>query len=219
MKRRPALLGVGTFLAGAVIAAAAYAVVVDDDNNREVDGPPSTSAAGSDGGTNEGIEVHGHWAITVREPDGSLVEKREFDNALMPSGSQNLGRILTQSKTAGRWRVVLAAPSAANPADRAHPCIPNSCMLMQKPANDTDKPFQFRTLSASSNPTGVMLQGSFVPQKDGEIGPVNTSLGVCPTSNPECVNASDLFSSTSLTPPIGVEEGQNVAVEVEISFS
>jgi len=36
------------------------------------------------GGSHEGITVHGHWTIEVRNPDGSLVRRVEFENSLDP---------------------------------------------------------------------------------------------------------------------------------------
>ena len=41
----------------------------------------SDSATKSDG-LSEGIQVHGDWVIEVSDPDGNLVERREFRNAL-----------------------------------------------------------------------------------------------------------------------------------------
>ncbi|HEY6273708.1 MAG TPA: hypothetical protein VIX19_17145 [Terriglobales bacterium] len=41
----------------------------------------------SGGGAHEGITVHGHWTIEVRNPDGSLVRHIEFENSLDPGFS------------------------------------------------------------------------------------------------------------------------------------
>jgi hypothetical protein len=32
-------------------------------------------------GPQEGIKVHGHWVIEVRNPDGKVATRREFENA------------------------------------------------------------------------------------------------------------------------------------------
>ena len=34
----------------------------------------------------EGIKVHGHWIIDVRNPDGSLAQHRDFENSLADGG-------------------------------------------------------------------------------------------------------------------------------------
>jgi len=55
----------------------------------------------------EGVEVHGHWVIDVRNPDGRLVAHREFENALVTrpggllSGDQLLAGLLSGNLTAG----------------------------------------------------------------------------------------------------------------------
>jgi len=53
-----------------------------------------------------GIQIHGHWLIDVRNPDGKLVEHRDFENSLatvgtMMSGDQLLAGLLSGNLTAG----------------------------------------------------------------------------------------------------------------------
>jgi len=38
------------------------------------------------GGKNEGIKVHGHWVLEIKNPDGSLASRHEFENSLVPGG-------------------------------------------------------------------------------------------------------------------------------------
>jgi hypothetical protein len=60
-------------------------------------------------GQHEGITVHGHWVIEVRNPDGKLVTHREFENALDPQmGAPLLAAILGRVVTPGSWYVTLA---------------------------------------------------------------------------------------------------------------
>ena len=37
--------------------------------------------------TSDGIQVHGHWTVTVTNPDGSVDVVHEFDNALTDKGT------------------------------------------------------------------------------------------------------------------------------------
>ena len=67
------------------------------------------------GGTQEGIKVHGHWVIEVRNPDGGLVERREFDNALAPGGPQLLAQWLLRSGSPARWVIELGDYSLPGP--------------------------------------------------------------------------------------------------------
>src|SRR5947208_12840021 len=68
----------------------------------------TTSPAGeSKGGPKEGIKVHGHWTIEVRNPDGTLVTHREFENALTSDGGFALSAVLGRALTLGLWRIQL----------------------------------------------------------------------------------------------------------------
>ena len=55
------------------------------------------------GGPHAGIQIHGHWTIEVREPDGTLVTHREFDNALVATGPETLASILSRQRSPGLW--------------------------------------------------------------------------------------------------------------------
>jgi len=53
-------------------------------------------------GPHEGITVHGHWTIEVRNPDGTVVTHREFENALQPGAYAPLGALIAgNSSSAG----------------------------------------------------------------------------------------------------------------------
>jgi hypothetical protein len=75
-----------------------------------------TAKPGSDG-----IKIHGHWVLEVKNPDGKLVERREFDNSLVtgapgpggapwPTGSQLLTALLSGNATAGDPAIVFVSP-------------------------------------------------------------------------------------------------------------
>jgi hypothetical protein len=52
---------------------------------------PPAAAKASGGGPHEGITVHGHWVIEVKNPDGSLVRHLEFENSIDPGFSAPFG--------------------------------------------------------------------------------------------------------------------------------
>ena len=56
-------------------------------------------AAPNDTG-HQGIKVHGHWLIDIRNTDGSLAEHRDFENSLVDNGF-NLAGLLAGTMTAG----------------------------------------------------------------------------------------------------------------------
>ena len=39
----------------------------------------------------EGVRVHGHWLLEVKNADGTLADRREFENSLITSGGANYG--------------------------------------------------------------------------------------------------------------------------------
>jgi hypothetical protein len=72
---------------------------------------PATSGAHSRG-TREGIKVHGHWTIEVRNPDGKVVTHREFENSLVTGGGPQGGAdllttLLGRTVVTGPWLIAL----------------------------------------------------------------------------------------------------------------
>ena len=56
-------------------------------------GKPAASAEKEANGKKEGIQVHGHWVIEIRNRDGSVASRKEFDNSLA-TGAGNGGALL-----------------------------------------------------------------------------------------------------------------------------
>jgi hypothetical protein len=80
--------------------------------------PPAQTGAPTAKGTSEGIKVHGHWTIEVKNPDGKLVSHTEFENSLYNfdgiSGAQLLAALLDRWVSAGGWFVVVSNASGGN---------------------------------------------------------------------------------------------------------
>src|SRR5450432_2056893 len=84
---------------------------------------PTTSPASEPaGGPKEGIKVHGHWTIDVRNPDGKLVSHRDFENALTIDGATLMALILGRVNTPYQWAIILAH-SAFGPCGIGFPCL------------------------------------------------------------------------------------------------
>lgn len=81
---------------------------------------------------NDGIKIHGHWVLEVKNPDGKLVERREFDNSLVtgapgpggapwPTGNQIITALLSGNATPGDPAIVFVSSvqggSLPNPVD------------------------------------------------------------------------------------------------------
>jgi hypothetical protein len=70
--------------------------------------PQAESEAPATKGQRDGIQVHGHWNITVSDPDGKPVRHVEFENALNPTtGGLMLMALLTGGSSAGSWAIGL----------------------------------------------------------------------------------------------------------------
>lgn len=144
-------------------------------------------------GNHEGITVHGHWIIEVRNPDGKLVSRTEFENSLTGSGSVLLANLLSGQASSGGWAIVL---SVMNPATNGGqlPCGNSgglySCYIYSPPVSNcaTATADCFPTLaitpsSYQSVATGVpivTLQGTAVAgNNSGVIGLVSTYMAQC----------------------------------------
>lgn len=190
------------------------------------------SAAQTRGGgvPSEGIKVHGHWTIEVRNPDGSLSARHEFENGLAEFGQERLPLLLARSNTVGPWAISL---TSSTPPCRAGGS-PILCLLFEPIPNFTpDGTSRFATLNlpsvpaAGPNANALVLSGSLTAAADGSIDDVATIMLVClPTKSPsECDRASAVagdgqrFSRRVLATPIAVVAGQMIQVTVVIRFS
>ena len=80
---------------------------------------PAAPAQRRPRGNHEGIQVHGHWTIEVRNPDGKLVSHTEFENSLVqPNGPESLTALLAGFAVPGGYRVRLAS----SPVKDIGPC-------------------------------------------------------------------------------------------------
>jgi len=99
------------------------------------DSPPASARAAhkaepaaSGKGIYNGITVHGHWTIEVRNPDGKVVTHREFENSVVPgNGPQAIESMMLGAWVPQAYRVVLSGTGASqSPANAPAPCSYNS---------------------------------------------------------------------------------------------
>ena len=203
----------------------------------------TSPATESKGGQKEGIKVHGHWTIDVRNPDGTLVTHREFENDLDLTGRGTLVSLLGRQKTNGGWLVELAGFSGTSPCEDSNSAIV-ACEIYESTA-PWISPNYFKTLTLSllSLNTGndrLMLSGSATAARVGTIDLVNTAIYTCPwgVTTQVCTypggtspytNESSLTSKRLAQPvngvcpdpacAVNVVAGQIIQVTVVISFS
>lgn len=183
---------------------------------------PNRAAAGP----REGLRVHGHWTIEVRDPDGKLVLRREFDNALViPTGATHLANIMGRARTVGLWRInTLGADQICEATPGGSPA---ACEIVES-TDGLISNTAFKTLTvgvSGSVPAELVLNGSLVAQRTGAIEQVRTFNLYCAnvTSPAACPNSTaagaDMVTGTVLVSPIAVQAGQQVQVRVAITFS
>jgi hypothetical protein len=205
------------------------AATADAEETRSIARASEPEPAPSESGVGpvEGIRVHGQWTIEVRDPDGTLVERREFENALVGSGEAALMNVLGRVWSIGGWRVVF--PQAAGSICDDGAGGPFFCYIGENTDPDTNS-WTFKTLTvgvSASQPYEVVLNGSLVAQRDGDITTVQTKNLMCednavaPASCPGDPGAivAHSMTSTTLATPVPVLNGQQVQVNVVISFS
>jgi hypothetical protein len=180
------------------------------------------------GGPQEGIKVHGHWVIEVRNPDGSFVSRKEFENALV--ARTLLATVLGRQASVGLWAIQLSGSP--------QPCLvsgsANSVMCVIAESNDpgtTLGPISSKTLTLRAHPPGLgarfdlQLNGTVTVGLSTSITLVETIAQICAssvapaTSCPGTNDGLEVFTSTSLASPVNVISGQIVQVTVTFSFS
>ena len=168
-------------------------------------------------GQREGIKVHGHWVIDVRNPDGTLSSHTEFENALDHYGALGLSQILSREVDVTGWLVSLhpgsGAPFGGSPiASPAFIFEPVVASLL-----DTSSPAAFSSLTVA-HPVGTtlfVLKGVATATGAGEIDGVHTVLFAAIGNNTSVFP----FTNAELPTALRLAVGQIVQVTVTVSFS
>jgi hypothetical protein len=144
----------------------------------------------------EGITVHGHWVIDVRNPDGSLAQHREFENSLINGGPQVLSQMLAGAVVPGNWAVLLGPSSGNGPCSNTY--VPTGgttstaseiCEVVQSlttapGVGDCQQNLCAVGLTVTGpQTTAVLLSGTIVSNQTGTIGAVSTTLAYCINQN------------------------------------
>ena len=189
----------------------------------------ATAEAQPTGGMGEGIKVHGHWTIDIKNPDGSLASHHEFENKLL-TGASSLGNgllvgLLGRGASSPGWIIQLGGYLL-----NGNPCLDDAgllvpCQILEAGVAD---PHIDRSVSANltlhfpvddvGRPTGSLeLSGSLTATRSSAIGSVFTRAYATVTSG--TFRTTFVFSGTDLSAPVPFSEGQIVQVKVVFSFS
>jgi len=140
----------------------------------------------------EGIKVHGHWVIDVRNPDGSLAQHREFENSLVNGGTQVLSQMLAGAVVPGNWAVLLGPSSGNGPCSNTY--VPTGgttsatseiCEVVQSLTTAPALGDCLQNICAAGltitgpGTVSILLAGTIVSNQTGTIGVVSTELAYC----------------------------------------
>jgi len=183
---------------------------------------------------NAGIRIKGHWVIQVLDRDGATADRREFDNALTPSGASILARLLTRTNALARWTIQLGAFTGGPCAGGTYGPSPNiiatnSCFITDRGATPAlGGTAVFPTLTTAIGPTNtqVTLSGNATASSAGEIDYVATVQSLCANNVAGCnlpayndqFTSHDLRNGQGVLTPVVVTPGQIVQVTVTFSF-
>ena len=175
-------------------------------------------------GPSEGIKVHGHWTIEVRNPDGSLASAHEFQNALVTStagGDSLLSGLLSNYYSDPIWTVSLYGPNTTGPCrhDTASDMWP--CRVTEPRSPFSGGEYSKNLVvdlpvagPGGGRPAGTFgLSGSATAVHDGAITQVDTAWYVTAR------NHFGGLTMKALPSPIQVRAGQIIQVKVVVSFS
>jgi hypothetical protein len=135
----------------------------------------------------EGIKVHGHWVIDLKNPDGTLAEHREFENALADKG-QFLVALASGYEVFGGYFITLVGNACPGDPDGDHNCsIPQTGAQVYVLCNDFYTCVGGLTLAVNLTGTGtpaysIVLSGSATMPLAGTISAVQTQAMTCFTS-------------------------------------
>ncbi len=139
-------------------------------------------------GAGEGIQVHGHWTIEVKDPDGKVAVHREFENSLATSaGASVLGNLLLGYVVPGGFAVTLQEFPTTGGVLILNICSAGGC-----PAGASGQ------LTAGPLTNGLSLSGQVVSTTSNPI-PAGNIVGVL-TQMYECFNTASPTTLSTISP-------------------
>ena len=209
---------------------------------------PSPAFEDAGGGIHQGLHLHGHWVIDVKNPDGTIAEHRDFENAIASDGQGYLVGLLSGYLVPGDFMIVLETTGSASP------CLAtlSACGIVRSLSTYPALEYCSNYLCATGltvtpsfgsggfgGPFSLVLAGSITANQAGSIGLVYSSMSTCAntgytsTTNPSSVETGSPASCVTQTSPqpwygtlssatimpVNVVKNQIIQVSVTITFS
>ena len=183
--------------------------------------------------TSDGIQVHGHWTVTVTNPDGTLDAVHEFDNALTDKGTitnlilglnnmdktyirllnpspTNSLNCLEQYGTSGSDNQLWLEALSTIEVSAGLPFILSAtCTVLTTPPEDTQEISQVMTYISDAN----NCFNSWSTNSGMFCGWTNIQTTSGMTSN-----ALSPLTKHTFSPRLSVSNGQQIGFNVKISF-
>lgn len=169
-------------------------------------------------GGDDGIYVHGHWTIKVLNPDGTLDQELEFDNALV--GASLFTSFLNSDVVPGGMYIELSDNNTNTlPCGSSCSIIPQGLSAGITP-DSTDITFSF----SGGNFETLRIAGNLTMPANGTIDTVATWHCICGTTKTvaQCKAAPDscaVVTRKALGSAVVLTAGQIVQITVDITFS
>lgn len=175
-----------------VVAVASPAAVAQEIAPKPVAEPSASK------GQHEGITVHGHWTIVVRNPDGTVATRREFENSLVNNVGPNLlAGLLSGNFAVGPWSITLrGAPGPCgtylvpglgqcNIVPGNTPTQAAGCSPTPTPVSSGTQPYCYDDLMESLTGAGTYftsftMSGAVYADQASTVSSVGTYLTTCP---------------------------------------
>lgn len=202
----------------------------------------SHQGARADDGQHQSFQLHGHWVVDVKNPDGTIAQHRDFENSIQGGGAAFLFGLMAGYAVPANYEIFLQSTGTApcTPPGTLQGCVIVNSLTTSPGSNSCPNYACFLGLTTTFNlnysvlaSNSMVLAGSFTATRAGTIDNVSTYVGTCPTGfigsgvttqNPSTcqtqnggigVNALSAASITS----VPVVQSQIVQVTVTISFS
>lgn len=195
-------------------------------------------------GNHVDVEMHGHWVIDVRNPDGTLAEHRDFENTITGYGQELLIGILSGYVVPSDYGIFLSTNGTAPCATvtSGYPGCAIVRSLTTLPASAlcpnytcfTGLTYSANLVDSGSSGSTFTLAGNFTASQAGTINGVTTDYGTCAANIGATTALSTVSPSTCSTTAgsggyrtvsqasittVNVVQSQIVQVTVTISFS
>jgi hypothetical protein len=197
--------------------------------------PAKATASGETSrGPLEGVKVHGHWIIDVKNPDGTLAQHRDFENSLI--GTNDMVGLLYGSEVASDFAIYLSGSTNPCSATSAYYCdIVHNLSVLPASAR-CGGAYDYCVTGLTVTPTfgqnpALVLAGSLTATQAGSVSLVGTFIGICggpsttltTTSASSCAAGNNAYGYGALTQTsitsVPIINGQIIQVTVTITFS